>query len=68
MAHDESWSFEEQAILKLLRAAAERRAAGRGIDEIDYLIGVLEGDFPPFTEEELRQISHQPPRAFQEEN
>jgi len=44
---------EEAIVLKLLRTAAAKRAEKLGVSPIDYLIGVLDGRYPRFTQEEL---------------
>jgi hypothetical protein len=46
----------EQRLLRLVRVAAEQHAAKAGITVTDYLIGMLEGKFPPFDRTELEQI------------
>jgi hypothetical protein len=48
---------DEAELLRLLRIAAEKRAASLRINGVDYLIGILEGRLPRFTCEELKGIA-----------
>ena len=44
----------DRKFLKQIHRAAARRAAGLGISEVDYLIGILEGRFPRISAAELK--------------
>jgi len=62
----EDFSEDEDAVLRLVRLAAERRAMELGITATDYLIGILEGQFPRFTKEELSVIASLSPEIRQQ--
>ena len=51
---DDVITFQDRALLQLLRVAAERRGGPLNLSATDYLIGILEGQFPPFSMEELQ--------------
>ena len=59
---------EEKEALRVLRIAAEQRAAELKITGTDYLIGILEGRYLPFTREELKEAASRPSRVQPKSN
>ena len=46
----------EREVLEVLQLAAQIRGKKIGVSSIDYLIGILEGKYPQFTQVELEEV------------